>query len=202
MSEEEWLTCSSTNAMFAAMELPSDEQLAALNLACCLRIRNLITDDITTRALDALENSPDHAMVPAELALAAQEVTSGWFNPTSPLFNPSRNWNAAKAVGHAVCRSLPLESFHYWKDGVDNARLVALYCQWAVGRAADPGMDDERLDEEADEADLGIGWLRKRAEQAEAFAQCDLIRGTFSRRAEPAPGLAAKPDAILEHDGR
>jgi hypothetical protein len=195
MSEEEWLQCSETNPMFAAMEPPSEAQLAAFNLGCCRRIRHLITDDVSLRALDALESSPEHTTVPAELALAAQEVTSGWFSPSSPLYDPSRNWNAAKAIGHAVCRSLAPGSFHYWKDGIDNARLVALYCQWAVGRAADPSTDDEGCEEEADEAGVGIGWIRAQAEQAEASAQCGMIRGIFTRSVQHAPSSAAEPCA-------
>jgi hypothetical protein len=122
--------------MFAAMEPPTEAQLGAFNLACCRRIRHLITDDITIRALDALETTADHAMIQPELALAANQVeSSAYFDPTSPLFDPKRNSNAAKAVGHAVCRSLPPGSFHYATDAVDNSRLVALYCQWAVGWA-------------------------------------------------------------------
>src|SRR6185503_16837369 len=41
MSEEEWLRCVETNPMFAAMEPPTEGQLAAFNLACCRRIRHL-----------------------------------------------------------------------------------------------------------------------------------------------------------------
>lgn len=180
MSEQEWLQCSDTNLMFATIALPSEAELAAFNLAICNRIRNLISDEISLKALDALERSSDHITVPAELALAAQEI-SGYFSPASPFFNPSRNWNAARAIAHAVCRSLTPGSFHYWADGVDNARLVALYCQWAAGSVADPGADEPQFDANSDEADLGSGWLRKRAEKAEASAQCDLIRGMFSR---------------------
>lgn len=148
MSQEEWLRCIETNPMFAAMEPPSEEQLAAFNLACCCRIRHLITDDIAVQALDSLGSAEGHATIPAELALAANQVeaSSAYFNPSSPLYDPTRNSNAARAVGHAVCRSLPPGSLHYWKDAVDNARLVALYCQWAVGRAADPDRDTDAAD--------------------------------------------------------
>ena len=86
--------------------------------------------------------------IPAELTNSgANEVdgSTAYFDPTSPLFDPSRNLNAARAIGHAVCRSLPPGSFHYWPDSLDNARLVAFYCQCAVGRAAD--------DPDADAAD-------------------------------------------------
>ena len=49
------------------------------------------------------------------------------------------------AVGHAVCRSLAPGSFHYWRDAFRTMhRLVALYCQWAVGRAAEPGTEATR----------------------------------------------------------
>jgi hypothetical protein len=189
MSEEEWLRCSETNPMFAAMEPPSEKQLAAFNLACCRRIRYLITDDIIRQALDALESGADHTTIPAELALAANQVeaSSAYFNPASPLFDPSRNSNAAKAVGHAVCRSLPPGSFHYWNDAVDNARLVALYCQWAMGRAADPDRDADAEEYYGtnEEAEPGLKWLKQRAEQAEASAQCDLIRTLFTRQIEP-----------------
>jgi hypothetical protein len=177
MSEEEWLRCSNTNAMFAEMEPPSNEQLSAFNLACCQRIRNLITDDVTLQALDALENASDHATVRAELALAANQ------------FDPSRNFNAAKAIGQAVCRSLPPGSFHYWPDGLDNARLIALYCQWGVAWAADPDTDADAEDYYGtdDKAEPGLLWLRDRAQQAEASAQCDLIRHLFVRRIETKP---------------
>jgi hypothetical protein len=184
MSEEEWLRCGETNPMFVAMELPSEQQLAEFNLACCRRIRKLITDDVTLQALDALENAPDHATVPAELAIAANGVPFGYYPPTSPLYNPSRSFNAAKAVAHAVCRSLPPGSFHYWTDGLENARLVALYCMWAVGREAEAGSEDEGCDEAADEAEIGVGWLRGRAEQIESAALCDLIRRFFTQRTE------------------
>ena len=95
--------------MFAAMELPAEVQLAAFNLACCRRIRHLITDDITLQALEALEEAADHATIAADLALAANQVgaSSVYFNPASPLYDPSRNSSATRAVGHAVCRSLP-----------------------------------------------------------------------------------------------
>lgn len=46
MSEEEWRLCSDMNAMFVTIERPSDEQPTAFNLACCRRIRGLISDDI------------------------------------------------------------------------------------------------------------------------------------------------------------
>jgi hypothetical protein len=188
MSEEEWLRCSDTNPMFTAMESSSNEQLAVFNLACCRRIRHLITDDITRQALDALESAADHATVPAELAEAANQVgaTSAYFNPASPLFDPSRNTNAAKAVGHAVCGSLLPGSLHYRADALNNARLVALYCQWAVGRAADPDPDADAEDYYGanHDAEPGLMWLRQRAEHAEAAAQCDLIRSLFTRRVE------------------
>ena len=76
MSEDEWRRCNETNPMFAAMELPTEAQLAAFNLTCCRRIRLLITDDITCQALDALEGAADHATIPAELALAANQVNA------------------------------------------------------------------------------------------------------------------------------
>jgi hypothetical protein len=166
--------------MFAAMESPSEEQLAAFNLACCRRIRHLITDDITLEALDALETADDHVTVSRELALAANQVcsTSAYFDPSSPLFNPSRNKSAAKAVGHAVCRSLFRDSLQFWRDALDNARLVALNRQWAVGWAVDSDHDADSTDE----TEPGISWLRQRAEQAEASAQCELIRSLFVRR--------------------
>jgi hypothetical protein len=65
---------------------------------------------------------------------------------------------------------------------VDNSRLVALYCQWAVGRAASPDRDVDA--EDNDDTEPGLMWLRHRATQAEASAQCDLIRTVFSRRVE------------------
>ena len=194
MSEEEWLRCAETNPMFAAMEPPAEEQLAAFNLECCRRIRHLITDDVSLRALDALESSPENTTVPVALALAAQEVTL-WWSPSSPLHDPSRNGNAAQAIGHAVCRSTPPGSFHYWKDAWDNARLVALYCQWAVSRAADPDRDADDADPYGadDNAEPGLMWLRQRAQQAEASAQCDLIRTLFTRRVEPLSSQDAEP---------
>jgi hypothetical protein len=185
MSEEEWDRCKETNPMFAAMSPPTEEQLAAFNLACCRRIRNLITDAITGQALDALECAPGHGTIPVELAHAANQVeaTSEYFNPASPLFNPSRNTNAAKAIGHAVCRSLPPGSLHYCADALENARLVALYCQWAVGRAADPDHDADAEDYYGTKnTEPGLLWLRERAQQAEASAQCDLIRTLFTWR--------------------
>jgi hypothetical protein len=187
MSEEEWLRCSETNPMFAATEPPAEVQLATFNLACCRRIRHLITDDVVLRALEALEISPGHTTVPAELALEALEVTSGGLSPTSPLYNPARNWSAVKAVGHAVCRSLPPGSLQYWSDARENARMVALYCQWAVGWAADPDSDADAEDPygDLDNADPGLMYLRRTAQQAEASAQCDLIRRLFKRAAEP-----------------
>jgi len=188
MSDEEWLSCSETNSMFAAISPPSEQQLAAFNLACCRRIRRLITDDVMFKALDALEMASDNATVPPEIAIAALEVdaTSAYFNPTSPLFDPSRNSNAARAVGHAVCRSLPPGSFHYWKDSLDNARIVALYCQNAVGEVADvdPEADAEDYYGTKDEAEPGLKWIRGCARQSEAYAQCDLIRSLFTRRVE------------------
>lgn len=189
MSEDEWRRCTETNPMFAAMEPPIEKQLAAFNLACCLRIRHLITDDITREALDALEGAADHATIPAAVALAANQVgaSSEYFNTASPLCDPSRNYNAAKAVGHAVCRSLPPGSFHYWTDAADNARLVGLYCQWAVGRAADPDCGADP-DDTYDDAESGSLWLRQYAQQAEASAQCDLIRTLFTQR-----GVARNP---------
>lgn len=201
MSADEWLRCGATNPMFVTMEPPSDAQLAAFNLACCRRIRHLITDDITLHALEALENAADQATIPAELAIASNEVPFRFYPPTSPMYNLSRSFDAAKAVGHAVCRSTPPGSFHYWKDAMDNARLVALYCQWAVGRAADTGTDDEGCDEEADAADVGIGWIRKRAEQTEAAAQCDLIRTLFTRRIEPVSSQDAEPSDAADGGG-
>ena len=184
--------------MFGAMSPPSDEQIAAFNLACCRRIRILITDDITSQALDALECAPGHTMIPAELAHAANrvEATSEYFNPASPLFDPSRNTNAAKAIGHAVCRSLPPGSLHYVADALENARLVALYCQWAVGRAADPDRDPDAEDYYGTKnTDPGLLWLRERAQQAEASAQCDLIRTLFTRRDGSGANQDAEPGA-------
>lgn len=205
MSEEDWDRCGETNPMFAAMESPSEERLGAFNHACCRRIRHLITDAITAQALDALDGAADHATIPADLALAANQVeaSSAYFDPASPLFDPSRNSNAAKAVGHAVCRSLPPGSFHYWKDAVDNARLVAVYCQWAAGRAADPDPDADAEDYFGtnDEAEPGLMWVREHAEQAEASAQCDLIRSLFARRVEPVSSQVAVPGAAPDPAG-
>ncbi len=81
-------------------------------------------------------------------------------------------------LGNAVCRSLPPGSFHYWPDSLDNARLVAFYCQCAVGRAADVDPDADAADYYGtkDELEPGLKWLRERARQSEASAQCDLIR--------------------------
>lgn len=197
MSEEEWRRSSETNPMFAAMEPPTEARLAAFNLACCRRIRHLITDDITRQALDALEGAADQATIPAALALAANQVeaSSEYFNPASPLYDPSRNSNAAKAVGHAVCRSLPPGSFYFATDATNNSRLVALYCQWAVGWAADPDSDADAADPYGtnDDAEPGRMWVRERAQQAEASAQCDLIRGLFDRCAEPGHSQDAEP---------
>lgn len=179
MSEEEWLRCSETNAMFAVIEQPSESQLAAFNLACCRRVRGLISDDVLHQALDALECAEEPNTVPVELALAANQVGAS-------SRDPSCNPNVVRAVGHAVCRSLPPGSFHHWKDGVDNARLVALYCMWAVGRSAVPPSGEECSDEEPEQSVSGAMWLRKRAEQAEASAQCNLIRSLFSRKVERA----------------
>jgi hypothetical protein len=178
MSEEEWLQCRQTNAMFAAMEPPSETQLAAFNLACCRRIRHLITDEIALQALDALELAADNGTIAADLALAANKVGM------SSAHDPSLNSNAAKAIGHAVCRFLPPGSFHYWKDGLDNARLVALYCQWAIGWDADRERDADAEDylDTTEEAEPGSTWIRQHAEDAEASAQCGLIRSIFALR--------------------
>ena len=205
MSEEEWLGCSETNPMFAAMEPSSEERLSTFNLACCLRIRHLITDDITLQALDALESAEDHATIPADLAESANQVdgTSAYFNPAAPLFNPLRNSSAAKAVGHAVCRWLPPGSMHYWTDALDNARLVALKCQWAVSWAADPDIDADAEDYYGTkDTEPGLSWLRESARQAEATAQCDLIRTLFTRRAEAVSSQYAEPDAPADGGGR
>ena len=178
MTEDEWIRSSDTNAMFAALGGRSDAQLAAFNIACCRRIASLISDDATRRALDALENAPDHATIPAELAQAALLESSDLFNPASRQFDPSRNFNAAKAVAHAAWRSLAPGSSQVQADALENARLVALYCQWAVGEAADPDADDDDTDEETEP---GSSWIRERAQKAEASAQCDLIRKLFAR---------------------
>ncbi len=187
MSEEEWLQCSKTNPMLAAMEPPSEERLAEFNLACCRRIRHFLTDDITLQALEALELAGDQATAPAELAQAVNELAWTYIAPSSPLYDPSRNTAAAQAVGLAVCRSLPPGSFHYWSDAVDCSRLVAVYCQSAVGWAADPDRDADAEDYEGadDGAEPGLTWIRQRAEQAEASIHCDLIRSLFTRRIEP-----------------
>ena len=190
MSEEEWLRCSETNPMFAAIEQPSEAMLTAFNLACCRRVRGLITDNVLHQALDALEYVAGQCTVPADLALVANQVDTS-------SRDPSCNPNVSMAVGHAVCRFLPPGSFHYWTDAVDNARLVALYCQWAVGRAADPDPDADAADPYGtnDDAEPGLMWVRERAQQAEASAQCDLIRGLFSRCAEPGHSQDAEPGA-------
>jgi hypothetical protein len=186
MSEELWRHCSEINPMFAAMEPTTEAQLALFNLECCRRIRQLITDDILLQALDALAQSTDHLTISAELALAVNQATM-W--TTKDAISRLANADAASAVGHAVCRSLPPGSFHYWKDPVDNARLVALKCQWAVGKAADPHneADDEDPYGENSDAEPGLNWLRQRAQRAEAAAQCDIFRSLFTRRIEPVP---------------
>jgi hypothetical protein len=186
MTEEEWLKCNETNLMFAAMETPSDEKLTLFNLSCCLRIRHLISDDVTLRTLDALERAENCSAVPAELALAANEVgtSSEYFNPSSPLYNPIRNISASKAVGHAVRRFLPMDSFYYSSDAVDNSKMVALYCQIAAEDAADPDRDVDSTSREAfSEDDVGRLWLKQRARAAEKSAQCEFIRTLFTRRA-------------------
>ncbi len=138
LSEEEWLACSSTNALFAALESPSDVRLSEFNFACCRRIRWLIDDDVTLRAIAAMENAPDHATIPIEHAVAVIQfaTTPHYHDPASPRCDPSRDSNAAMAVGLAVCRSLPPGNSFHWKYRLDISRLVSMYCQWAVGRLA------------------------------------------------------------------
>ena len=185
LSEEEWLACSSTNALFAALESPSDVRLSEFNFACCRRIRWLIDDDVTLRAIAAMENAPDHATIPIEHAGAVIQfaTTPHYHDPASPRCDPSRDSNAAMAVGLAVCRSLPPGSSFHWKDRLDISRLVAMYCQWAVGRRVDIGASGE--------AEIGVSPVNDRTQQAEASAQCDLIRSLFiSSTAQAAPSTA------------
>jgi hypothetical protein len=181
MSEEDWRHCTNINAMFAAMEQPSDQQLYLFVVECCRRIQYLITDDASLRALDALVSAPDHAFVAADIAVGAQQMTSAYINPESPLFNPARNRQAALAVAEAVRSSLPLDNVHHSSDIQNNARLVALNCQWAVARAAGLVENDGGIDEDVD---AGAKWLSDRAEQAEEAAQCDLVRTLFVPRPE------------------
>ena len=166
---------------------PSAQQLSAFNVECCRRIRELIFDAATHEALDGLEKSSDRATVPAELALRANRVGA-----TSADLDEPRNFSAAKAVAHAVCRCLPPDSDYYWTDPVDNSRLVAFYCQWAVAHAADPADEEERCDEEC----TPLSWLADRARTAEASAQCDIIRKLFTRRAEPGPDDASADSVV------
>jgi len=164
--------------MFRAMGPASEERLALFNLLCCRRIRELISDEATLQALDALENAPEHLTVPVGIALNAVRIVT-----TAP-YDPSRNAAAAMAVAFAVCRSLPADHLRYCSDAVENARETALNCQWAVGWSADPATSGEDCEDEGAERELGHSWLRERAEKAEESAQCELFRQLFSRRVE------------------
>jgi hypothetical protein len=170
--------------MFAAMEAPSVVQLVAFNVASCSRIRHLITDDALLEALDALEHAPGH-VVPHKLALAAIELVSAGL-PSSRKYDPKRNWNAVMAVAHAVAACLPPGNLHYSSDGRENARLLAVYCQFAAGLAADPDADADADDPYGtnDDVESGLMYLRRTAQQGEAAAQCDLIRALFTRAAD------------------
>lgn len=184
MTETEWLACTDTNELFAAIEQPSEEQANSFNLACCRRIRSFITDDSTIIALDCLEEGPLYAAIPTAVALGAIRVgeASEYFNVSSRACDPSRNFAAMKAVAHAVCRSLPANSSHYWNDILDNARLVALNCQWAVANDATATSSEECRRPNEPDSEPGRDWLSKLAREAEAAVQCELIRQIFRRR--------------------
>ncbi len=182
MTEDEWLRCNSTNALFAAIERPTDQQISLFNVECVRHIKRLVSDDASRIAIEALENSSDKSSIPQDIAEAANLASSGSFNPQSPQFDPARNFNAAKAVAHAVCHAVPTDGFYHSADRLENARRVALYCQWAVASSADANDSVDCCENEAAEPELGHVWLKVLAGEAEAAAQCELFRRIFTRK--------------------
>ncbi len=160
----------SINQLFATIARPPDAEIDAFVVFCIDRIERLFE---TEEARFAFQQLKCEGKVSPELA---ERVNVGG-NSLS-----LRSFNAAKAIAHGVCHCAAPDSMYFSDQRVENARLVALYCQWAISRSEYPPDPDDTTDSddgECDAQDDGRMWLMRQTESTEQAAQIAFIIEQF-----------------------
>ncbi len=157
----------SINQLFSMVSHPPYAEVHAFVIFCIDRVAHLFETDSTKSAFQQLKMA---GAVEPELAEQANVDSNSLY---------LRNSSAAKAVGEAVRHCTRPNSFHFSDNYVENARLVALYCQWALSWAECPLDPDDECDDVDDEEDeSGLLWLRR---QIEEKVQAEQLAFVFER---------------------
>ena len=155
----------SINQLFSVVSSPTCAEIHAFVVFCIERVLHLIEPENSKHAFQLFKTSD---RVSPELAEQAN------IDSNSPSLQHS---SAAKAVGYAVCHCTDADSFYFSDNHVENARLVAMYCQWAISRAeCPPDLKDEM---DSDDDDSGRSWLVQQIEDREQTAQLSFVFDRF-----------------------
>ncbi|WP_417383140.1 hypothetical protein [Gimesia sp.] len=158
----------SINQLFSRMMRPAYSEIHAFVVFCIDRIEHLLETESSQNAFLQLKAT---GTVEADLAEQAI-IDSNSFS--------LQNSSAAKAVGEAVRHCTRTTGFHYSDDYVERARLVALYCQWALSREqCPPDPDDDREETDDEENESGLSWLRQQIEEREQNEQLTFVFDNF-----------------------
>lgn len=158
----------SINQLFSNISGPAYPEIRAFVIFCISRVEHLLESESSINAFLQLKTT---GTVESDLAEQAN-------NDSNSL--SLQHYNAAKAVGEAVRHCTRSVCFHFSDDYVEHARLVALYCQWALSKAkCPPDPDDEREDTDDEENEFGLRWLRQQIEQEEQNEQLTFVFENF-----------------------
>ncbi len=158
----------SINQLFSTVSRPPYVEVYAFVVFCIDRVVHLCETDSSKNAFQQLKLSG--AVEPALAEQANIESNSLYL----------QNSSAAKAVGEAVRHCTRPGSFHFSDNYLENARLVALYCQWALSRAeCPPDPDGQCNDSDDDEDESGLQWLRRQIEEKEQAKQLEFVFERF-----------------------
>jgi len=156
------------NQLFAAVESPPEAELDAFVAFCIGRMEHLIE---TEEARLAFQQLKETGTVSSELAEKANVESNSL---------TLQHFSAAKAVARAVCHCTKPESHFFNAKRAESARLVALYCQWALSRSEyPPDPDDMTYCDDDETEDDGRTWLVRQLEDNEQAAQLAFIFDRF-----------------------
>lgn len=156
------------NRLFAAAaDLPPAE-IAEFVMFCIDRVQHLIE---TSAARDACQQLRTSGTVSPEVAQKAATFTSDMLS--------LQHLDALNAVSYAVAHCVPEDSMYFGSDRKENARHVALCCQWAVGKAECPSDDDDECEHDEYVSDTGYDWLYRQITDREQAYQLAFVFKRF-----------------------
>lgn len=151
---------STINQLFSRVEAPTNLEIDQFILFCIRRIKHLLETEAARTAFEDLQHA---RTIDANLA---EQVNVDVNDPSI------RNRYAAKAIAHAVCHLVRPGDHNFDDDRTGNARIVALYCQWAMSDWECPP-DSSASTSEFDSD--GAKWLSQHVKNREQNAQLNFV---------------------------